>query len=45
MLFGWFGLNFLNFLLGECRKGERPIWKDWEMSGIGVHNVKFPKSQ
>lgn len=26
-------------------KGGGRIWKDWEMWGIGVHDVKFTKSQ
>lgn len=24
--------------------GEMQIWRDWEVSGVGVYNVKFPKT-
>lgn len=27
-----------------CRGGEQ-IWKDWGMSGTGVHDAKFPPNQ
>lgn len=36
---------FFNFLfVVECYKGEVQIWRDWKMSRIGVHNIKFPKN-
>jgi hypothetical protein len=31
--------------LGEGYSGEGQIWKDWEMNGIGVNDVKFIKNQ
>lgn len=38
---------FFSSFAGWCRcyKGKGWVWRDWEMSGIGVHDVKFPKSQ
>lgn len=33
----------LNCLLWGCYKGEGKLWRDTEMSGIGVCDVKFPK--
>lgn len=37
--------NFGGFLLGVRCRGEGWIWRDWEVSRIGVHYVKFPKNQ
>lgn len=42
---GCFVLNFLGFLGGEMLQGEGQMWKDWEVSRIGVIDVKFPKDQ
>lgn len=33
------------FSFGGRFKGEGWIWEDWEMGGIGVHNLNFPKNQ
>ena len=47
MLFPFHFLTFNFFILflgGGCKHGGK-TWKDWEMSGIGVHAVKYPKNQ
>lgn len=31
--------------MGGCYRGEGRIWKDREVSGIRIHNVKSPKKQ
>lgn len=40
--------NFIYFSFffggGEATR-VKPTWKDWEISGIGVHDVNFPKNQ
>ena len=41
----YFYYFFFIFLWGGHYKGEGQIWRDREMSGIGVHDVKFPKNQ
>lgn len=33
------------FFSGGGYEGGRWIWEDWEMGGIGVRAVKFPKNQ
>ena len=38
----WFGMGFF---IGWSLLGEERIWRDWKMSRIGVHDVKFPKIQ
>lgn len=35
----------LYFRLGGDYKGGGRIWENREISGIGVHDVKFPKDQ
>lgn len=40
-----FNFNFfLNFLLWGSYKGGGQAWKDWEISGIEVYDVKFSES-
>lgn len=36
---------FYSFLLGGNYKGGGQIWKAWEMSGMGVPDMKCPKVQ
>ena len=37
----WIGLIFFKFsFVGHCR-GKGRTWRDWEVSGIRVHDVKF----
>ena len=44
-IFVWWAFCLIFFWgTGHC-KGEWWIWMDWEMSGIGVHDAKFPKNQ
>lgn len=38
-------LFFLSFPLGGCYKDEGCMRRDWKMSEIGVHGVKFSKNQ
>lgn len=47
VLFGWFNLVWfrLVFLIFFWGKGKGQIWRNWEMSGIGVHDRKFPRNQ
>ena len=33
------------YFLGEGYKGRGQIWKNWEMSGIEPHDIKFPKNK
>lgn len=40
----YFYYFFESFLLGAHYNGKGWIGKDWEMSGTGVHDVKFPKN-
>ncbi|MGE9641632.1 hypothetical protein ACQP3J_31855, partial [Escherichia coli] len=41
-----FGLIFKRkYSFGWHCRGKGRIWRDWELSGIEVHDVKFPKSQ
>lgn len=40
-----FAFYFFYFLFWGGYKGERQMWKDWEKSEIGVHDVKFQKNQ
>lgn len=35
----------LYFLFGGDYKGGGRMWENREVSGIGVHDVKFPKDQ
>lgn len=37
---------FLTFsFVGKCYKGEGQPWRGWEMSEMGVYDVKFQKNQ
>lgn len=38
-------MDLFFFFWGEGYRGEGWTWKDWEMSGVGVHDVTFPKNQ
>lgn len=40
----FFSIFLIYLLLWGGYKGREQVWKDWEMWGFGVHNVKFPKS-
>lgn len=40
-IFNYFGRGFL---WGGCYRSEGLIWSGWEVSGIRVHDVKFPKN-
>ena len=42
-----FRFNFYVFIVfcGEITSVEGKHWKDWKMSEIRVHNVKFTKNQ
>lgn len=41
-----FLLNFVFiFFCGGGYRGGRWIWEDWEMGGMQVHAVKFPKNR
>ena len=41
-----FGLVWFGFVFGEgIYKGRGLIWRDGDMSGNGVHDVKFTKNQ
>lgn len=33
----------LGGFLNGCCKGDGNMWRRWEVSGIGVHDVKVPK--
>lgn len=41
----WLFLVVISFQGKGVYKGGGKIWKDWEMKGIGVHDVKYPKNQ
>lgn len=43
--FGVCALFSFSLIWEGCCGGERRIWRGWEMRGIGVHNMKFPKTQ
>ena len=36
---------FLIFVCRNCFRKEERIWRDREVNGIGVHDVKLPKTQ
>lgn len=44
-MFVLFLINFGGFFWGSCYRGDGQIWRDWEVSGIEVHDVKVPKNQ
>ena len=44
-VFVLFFINFGEFFLGSCCRGDGQIWRDWEMRGIEVHDAKVPKNQ
>jgi hypothetical protein len=35
--------RFFKILEGGDCNGRNQIWRDWDMSEIGVHNMKFTK--
>lgn len=41
----FFIISFKCFLLGGCYKDEGFMQRYWEMIGIGIPAVKFPKNQ
>lgn len=45
LLLVWFGLIFLNSLLGGCFKGEGLIWEYGEVSRIRAHDLQFQKNE
>lgn len=45
LVFILFFLLFFKFSFeGKHYKGKEKIQRNWEVGGIGVHNVKFPKN-
>lgn len=43
LVFLFYFYFFLSFPLGGHYKGEKQTQRDWEISGVGEHDVKFPK--
>lgn len=35
----------LNFPFAEHNSSEEQTWRDWEINGIGLHDIKFPKNK